>query len=67
MPFGLCCHYTKPKMLLLFRVSRFLETVLRPTGLLKLADFLGDKLWVTITIAVLLGAATVTSLLPGNS
>lgn len=39
------------------RASQILQSVLRPTGLLALAESLSDKVWVTVAIALLFGAA----------
>ena len=48
------------------RASKALEAILRPTGLLKLAEALEEKVWVTITIAVLISLAAAAPYFPGK-
>ncbi len=49
------------------RASEALEAILRPTGLLKLAEALEEKVWVTTTIAVLIALAAAIPYLPGKT
>lgn len=48
------------------RASKALEAFLRPTGLLKLAEALEEKVWVTVTIAVLITLAAAAPYFPGK-
>ena len=54
---GICCTGPFPKAL---------EAFLRPTGLLKLAEALEEKVWVTIIIALLISLAAASPYLPGK-